>query len=81
MICRKSVNFKDRRTGEPRKRFEFDTFVSPETEAMLQSDQAEIQASLRQAYKEARMLAMQNQFLFKAAPAKEPAEAEAEAAE
>lgn len=65
IVCRKSTAFKDRKSGDPRKRFDFDAFVSPETERMLVSEQAEDQKLLRDAHREARRLALTNTFLVK----------------
>ncbi len=64
VMCRKSTPFQDRRTGEPRTRFDFDAFVSPETERMLLSESEADQKTLRNAYREARRLAMENQFII-----------------
>ncbi len=61
ILCKKERPLKDDPdTGEPRKFFEFETFVSPETERMLLSESVEDQGKLRNAYREARQLAREN---------------------
>jgi hypothetical protein len=61
ILCRKSRNLKDDPvTGEPRTLFEFDTYVSPETERMLLSERDEDRKYLKEAYRSARQLAIKN---------------------
>jgi hypothetical protein len=65
ILCRRKTNTIDRDTGEPRSRYDFDAFVSPATERMLMSENAEDQKYLRDAYREARRLSLTNTFLIK----------------
>lgn len=62
LICRKETKFKDRQTDEPRTRYDFDLMVSQETERMLVSENSQDQAFLRDAYRQARRLALTNKF-------------------
>ncbi len=67
IVCNNKRGFKDRKSGEPRSRFEFEAYVSEATERMLTSEQAEDQKYLRDAYREARRLALTNTFRVKPA--------------
>jgi hypothetical protein len=61
ILCRKSRNLTpDKDTGEPRTLFEFDTFVHPEVERQLLSEAEEDRKMLKDAWRGARQLAMQN---------------------
>lgn len=64
LVCRKETKFKDRRNGEPRVRYDFDCFTSPEDDRMLMEESEENRLKLREAYKRARLAAAQNRFLI-----------------
>ncbi len=67
----------DPETGMPRKFFEFETYVSPDTARMLKSESVEDQAKLRDAYRAARQAARANNMrLLVGAPVPTPLEQE-----
>lgn len=63
VYCTKAVPFQDRQTGEPRKRFDFSLFTSPETDRLLLSEVKEDREKLREAFRQARQRALLNQYL------------------
>lgn len=78
LVCRKKGSFKDRRSGDPRTLLHFQSYISPEVARMLISEADADREALRTAYREARLKAARNSFLFQSEPAKEAAEVAAE---
>lgn len=65
----------DPETGDPRKFFEFETFVAPETEELLKSESEGDRERLRAAYREARQLARENNIRLLMAAKENPLQA------